>query len=105
MPSKLVVRHRVSISKNFIDNSVSFQRPAVPGCLFFVMLVAMDVIAQVQYFIRELLLSRSLIPVDGEQFRHLFQEFFKISIDACYTSLDSLAGTKELLSSKNLQTS
>ena len=100
MPSKLVVRHRVAISKSFIDNSMSFQGPALSGCLFFVMLVAM-----VQYFIRELLLSRSLISVDGEQFQHLFQEFFKISIDACNTSLDSLAGTKELLSSKNLQTS
>ena len=44
MPSKLV--DIVSVSKNFIDNSMSFQGPAVSGCLFFVMLVAIDVIAQ-----------------------------------------------------------
>lgn len=103
MPSRLV--DMVSVSKNFIDNSMSFQGPAASGFLFFVMLVAVDVIAQDQYFMRELLLSVSLISVDGEELQHLFQDVSKISTDAYYTSLDSLAGIRELISSESLHTS
>lgn len=36
----------------------------------------------------------SLISVDGEEFWLLFQDFSEISTDACYTSLDSLAGIR-----------
>lgn len=63
------------------------------------------VLVQVHYFIRHLLLSVTLISTGGEQFQHLFQEIYKMSIEGCYTTLNSMARIKEIMSSKNLQTS
>lgn len=44
------------------------------------------------YFIREVLVSVSLIFIDEEQLQHLFHEVYRLSINAFYTTLDSLAG-------------